>query len=65
MAEDQKEWLTVREAAELIGVDHQWLERKVSAGRITNYKFGGTAVRIRYDDLMEWIESARRPAVDE
>lgn len=51
-------FLTVNQAAELIGMTPAFIYRLVSDKKLPAYKFGGS-VRIDKDDFDKWIESRK------
>lgn len=54
-----KEYLTVDEAAALIGSKRSYIYRLTHEKRISFTKPGGNRVLIRRADLVEWVESNR------
>lgn len=54
-----KEYLTVDEAAALIGAKRSYIYRLTHEKRITFTKPGGNRVLIKRSDLLDWVESNR------
>ncbi len=57
-----KRLLTVREAAEYVGVKPKTLYNWVSSGKIACVKAGGRCLRFDIRELDRWIEAHRVPA---
>ena len=58
----EPEFVTVEEAAEIIKRRPEVLEKEVKNGHLPAYEFGDDkAVRIRMEDLKEYIEKHKRP----
>jgi excisionase family DNA binding protein len=51
--------LTVRETAEMLGVDEKTVRRRIAEGEIPAYRLGGKgkAIRVAADELEAWLES--------
>lgn len=47
----EREWLTVREAADYLRVSRDTIYRWAKQGKLVLYKVGGTATRVRKSDL--------------
>ncbi len=55
-----REWMTMPQAAEFLGITQQWLRTEyVNKGRLTKYKFG-TRVVVRVEDVKR-IAKRRKP----
>jgi excisionase family DNA binding protein len=57
------EYLTVTEAAELLGICRTTLDTWARHGQIPVYRFPGRVIRYRRDEIINWAESYRREAV--
>ena len=52
-------WMNVAEAASFARVSHSTLRRAIRRRRLAAYRIGGgSAIRLRRDDLDEWLSSA-------
>jgi len=51
--------LTVREAAQILGIKEQTLHLWASQRRIPHYKLGKKAVRFKEEELTAWIDARR------
>jgi excisionase family DNA binding protein len=48
-----------KEAATLIGVSPSWVYARIEDGSLKCVRLAGRMVRIRYEDLLEFIEAGR------
>lgn len=54
------QFLTRRQAAQILGVSLEWLKSRLADGDLPHYKFG-RSVRIHSDDLADFVTACRRP----
>jgi excisionase family DNA binding protein len=60
------QWLSVKEAAEYLGVKESTLYAWINQRRIPFHKIPGShLVRFKVSDLIEWLESGKVETVDE
>jgi len=55
MDDDERTWLTCKEAAEILGVTKATISRHIAAGRLEAVKVGKRALRIRPAALRSFI----------
>lgn len=55
------QWLTVREAASIVGVNIHAVYRKIERSTISNIEQGGRRL-VSYDDVMKWAEKRQKVA---
>lgn len=49
---------TIKQAAELLGVERQWLYERCRLNRLPHYRFGAL-IRFDKQELNEWIKAQR------
>lgn len=55
-----REYLTLTEAAELLGVTRRFLERRIDDGEISVFKPSSRLVRLRRVELERWVDRCTR-----
>lgn len=55
--------LSVQEVAELLGMGRSWVYQQIRAGEIASVQLGGGSVKVRRQDLEEYIHKHLRPSV--
>lgn len=46
---------SIQDAAERLDVDPRTIRRAIAAGKITGYRVGGRLLRVRIDEIDNWV----------
>lgn len=56
------DFLKIKEASLFLGVSRDTLYRMIESGKITYYRVGAKAIRIKKSDLIQFVENGKAPA---
>jgi excisionase family DNA binding protein len=58
-----KEWLSIRQLQDLLGIGHTKAYSLIASGEIPSVKIG-RIIRINRQDLNDWLEQQRQPTFE-
>ena len=53
MSDTPRPWLTIRQAADIVGVCPKTIRRRIADGTITGYRMGPRIIRVNLDEVHE------------
>jgi excisionase family DNA binding protein len=53
---------TVKELAQFLKVDEDFVWREIRTGRLRGYRFGRKIIRLFWPDIQEWMSDAKIPS---